>query len=170
MDTHSFIMHIKTEDFYKDIGNGVEKKFDTLNYEVNTLLLTGRNKKVVALMKDELGEKIMIEFVALWPRTYSYLTDDCKEDKKSKETKTCVIKQRLKFNDYKDCLLKNEIDKIYLYAKDPYEAKYQYLMNKRERLGLDHFKDPKAFIEYSNDMQDLYKKMKITIQERNIKC
>ena len=49
------------------------------------------------------------------------------------------------------------IDKIYLYAKDPYEAKYQYLINKREKVGLDHFDDHKAFIEYSNDMQDVYK-------------
>ena len=51
----------------------------------------------------------------------------------------------------------SDIDKIYLYAKDPYEAKYQYLINKREKVGLDHFKDPRAFIEYSNDMQDVYK-------------
>ena len=50
-----------------------------------------------------------------------------------------------------------DIDKIYLYAKDPYEAKYQYLINKREKVGLDHFDDHKAFIEYSNDMQDVYK-------------
>ena len=56
-------------------------------------------------------------------------------------------------------LLNNQpdIDKIYLYAKDPYEAKYQYLINKREKVGLDHFKDPKAFMEYSNDMEDVYK-------------
>ena len=50
-----------------------------------------------------------------------------------------------------------DIDKIYLYAKDPYEAKYQYLIKKREKVGLDHFDDPKAFIEYSNDMQDVHK-------------
>ena len=50
-----------------------------------------------------------------------------------------------------------DIDKICLYAKDPYEAKYQYLINKREKVGLDHFDDHKAFIEYSNDMQDVYK-------------
>ena len=49
------------------------------------------------------------------------------------------------------------IDKIYLYAKDPYEAKYQYLINKRESVGINHFSDPKAFIEYSNDMRDIYK-------------
>ena len=53
-----------------------------------------------------------------------------------------------------------DIDKIYLYAKDPYEAKYKYLINKRENVGLDHFKDPKAFMEYSNDMEDVYKNIK----------
>ena len=50
-----------------------------------------------------------------------------------------------------------DIDKIYLYAKDPYEEKYQYLINIREKVGIDHFVDPKAFTEYSNDMQDVYK-------------
>ena len=50
-----------------------------------------------------------------------------------------------------------DIDKIYLYAKDPYEAKYQYLINKREGVGIDHFNDPKAFIECSNDMHYDYK-------------
>ena len=50
-----------------------------------------------------------------------------------------------------------DADKIYLYVKDPYEAKYQYLINKREKVGLKHYDDPKTFIEYSNDMQDVYK-------------
>ena len=50
-----------------------------------------------------------------------------------------------------------DVDKIYLYAKDSYEVKYQYLINKREKVGLDHFKYPKPFMEYSNDMQDVYK-------------
>ena len=50
-----------------------------------------------------------------------------------------------------------DIDKIYLYAKDPYKAKYQYLIKKREKVRLDHFKDPKAFMEYSNDIEDVYK-------------
>ena len=57
-----------------------------------------------------------------------------------------------------------DIDKIYLYAKDPYEAKYQYFINKRERVGLNHFNDPKASIEFSNDMQEYTKILKITIQ------
>ena len=109
MDTDSFIMHIKTEDFYKDIANDVEKRFDTSNYEVNRPLPTGKNKIVIGLMKDELRGKIMTEFVALRPKTYSYVTDDCEEDKKVKGTKKCVIKRKLKFNDYRDCLLNNKI-------------------------------------------------------------
>ena len=54
----------------------------------------------------------------------------------------------------------SDIDKIYLYAKDPYEAKYQYLINKREKVGLDQLNDLKAFMEYSNDMSDVYKDIK----------
>ena len=76
MDTDRFIMHIKTDDFYKNIANDVEKKFDTSNYEVNRPLPTEKNKKVIELMKDELGGKIMTEIFALRPKTYSYLTDD----------------------------------------------------------------------------------------------
>ena len=109
MDTDSFIMHIKTEEFYKGIAKDVEKRFDTSNYEVNRPLPTGKNRQVIGLMKDEVGRKIMTEFVALRPKTYSYLTDDCEEDEKAKGTKKCVIERRLKFNDYKDCLLNNEI-------------------------------------------------------------
>ena len=55
VDTGSFIMHIKTEDFYKDIDEDVEKRFDTSNNEVNRPLPTGKNKKVIGLMQDELG-------------------------------------------------------------------------------------------------------------------
>ena len=114
MDTDSFIMHIKTEDFCKDIADDIEKIFDTSNYGSNAIafkrpLPKGINKKVIGLMKDELGGKIMIEFVALRPKTYSYLMDDGASDKKAKGTKKFVMKRRLRFNDYKDCLLKNKI-------------------------------------------------------------
>ena len=80
MDTDSFIINIKTEDLYKDIANDVEKRFDTSNYECDGPLRTGTNKKVIGLMKDELGGRVITEFVALRPKTYSYLTDHCKED------------------------------------------------------------------------------------------
>ena len=72
METDSFIIHIKTEDVYKDIAGDIEKRFDTSNYEVNRPLATEKNKNVIGLMKDELGGKIMTEFVALRPITYSY--------------------------------------------------------------------------------------------------
>ena len=109
MNTDSFIMNIKTEDFYKDISNDVEKRFDTSNYEVDRPLSTGKNKKVIGLMKDELGGKIITEFVTLRPKTYSYLTDNCKEHKKAKGTKKCIIKRMIKLNDYISCLLKDEV-------------------------------------------------------------
>ena len=94
MHTDSFIMHIKIEDFYEDIANDVEKRFDTSNYEVKRPLPTGKNKNVVGLMKDELGGKIMTEFYALRPKTYSYLTDDCEEDKKGKRNKEVCFKTK----------------------------------------------------------------------------
>ena len=236
MDTDSFIMNIKTEDFYKDIANDVEERFDTSNYECDRPLPRGKNKKVIGLMKDELGGMVITEFVALRPNTYSHLTDDCKEDKKAKGTKKCVIKRMIKFDDHKNYVLNGavilksqqrfiskghdvytenintneniiehnskrpyipdhpyriliiggsgsgktnallnlinnqpDIDKIYLYAKDPYEAKYQYSINKHEKIGLDHFDDSKAFIEYSNDTQDVYKNIDDYNLKKNVK-
>ena len=109
MDTNSSIMNIKTNDFYEDIANDVENRFDTLNYEVNRPLPMGKNKKAVGLIKDKLGGKIITEFVTLRPKTYSYLTDDGKEDKKAKGTKKWIIKNMIKFNDYKKCLLNDEV-------------------------------------------------------------
>ena len=63
-----------------------------------------------------------------------------------------------------------DIDEIHLYAKDPYEAKYQILINKKESAILKHFNDFKAFIEYSNDMQDVYENIEEynTDKERKI--
>ena len=109
MDTDSFMMNIKTNYFYEDITNDVENRFDTSNYEVNRPLPMGKNKKVISLMKDELGGEIITELVTLRPKTYFFLTDDGKEDKKPKGTKKCIIKKMIKFNDYKKCLLNDEV-------------------------------------------------------------
>ena len=109
MDTDSFIMNIITNDFYEDIASDIENSLDTSNYEVNRDLPTGKNKKIIGLTKDELGGKIITEFVTLRPKTYSFLTDDGKENKKAKGTKKCIIKKMIKFNDYKKCLLDNEV-------------------------------------------------------------
>ena len=108
MDTDSLIMNIKTKDFYKDIAQDVEERFDTSNYDVDRPLPKGKNKKVIGLMKDELGGGIITEFVALRPNTYSYMTDEFIEIKKAKGTKKCVIKKMLMFEDYKKCLFDNE--------------------------------------------------------------
>ena len=74
MDTDSFVISIKTEYFYKDIANDVERWFDTSNYDKNDKrpLPIGKNKKVIGLFKDEFGRKIMIEVVANRAKTYAY--------------------------------------------------------------------------------------------------
>ena len=92
MDTGSFIVHVKTDDIYKDIAEDVEKRFDTSNFEKDRLLPKGKNKKVIALMKGELGWQIMKEFVGLRAKTYSHLTESNNEDRKAKGTKKCFIK------------------------------------------------------------------------------
>ena len=63
-----------------------------------------------------------------------------------------------------------DIDKIYLYEKDPYEAKYQYLIKKPQKVGLDHFNDCKAFIDYTNDMSDIYKNIEYYNPKKTVKC
>ena len=77
MDTDSFIILIKTKDFYEDIADDVEKWFDTSNYDKNDKrpLPTGTNKKVLSTFKEELGGKFMGEFVGLRAKTYSFLID-----------------------------------------------------------------------------------------------
>ena len=98
-DTDSLIPLIKTKYFYEDIADDVEKRFDTSNYEVDRPLPTGKYKKEIGLMKDELNGRIMTEFVAFRPKTYAYQIDDDTRIKKAKGTKKCVIKRVLKFNE-----------------------------------------------------------------------
>ena len=75
MDTDSFIINIKTENFYRDIANEAKEWYDTSNYDENEkrTLPIGENKKVIGLFKDELGGKIMAEFIALRPKAYAYI-------------------------------------------------------------------------------------------------
>ena len=106
-DTDSFVINIKTNDSYKDISQDVNERFDTSNYTFDRPLPKGKNKKVIGLMKDELGGGIITEFVALRPKTYSYITNDFIELKKAKGTKKCIVKEILRFDDYKKCLFSN---------------------------------------------------------------
>ena len=82
------------DDIYKEIPKYVEIRFHTSNYELDRPLPKGKNKKVIQLMKDELGRKIMTKFVALRAKTYSYLIDDGSEDKKSKRHKKVCHKKK----------------------------------------------------------------------------
>ena len=118
-DTDSFIINIKTEDFFEDISNDVERWFDISNYDKNNKwpLPISKNKNVPSLLKDELERKIITEVVALRPKTYAYLIDGYDDDdyeknkiinKKTKDTKKCVIKQKLMFENYKNCLFNNK--------------------------------------------------------------
>ena len=93
-DTDSLVIHIKTDDFYKDISNDVERLFDTSNYDKkdNRPLPIGTNKKVIGLFKDELAGKIMTEFCALRAKT-----------------KKCIIKGEFMFENYKDPLFNDHV-------------------------------------------------------------
>ena len=104
MDTDSLVYHIKTEDFYTDITDDVQMRFDTSGYIPDRPLPVGPNKKVIGFMKDGLGGKIMTEFVALRPKLYFYRKLDGSEDKKCKGIEKCVVKKTLTFGDYKTCL------------------------------------------------------------------
>ena len=102
MDTDSFVYDIETEDFYKDIADDIEDRFDTSSY-CNRPLPIGKNKKVIGLMKDDLGGEIMKEFISLCPKMYSYRVGSS-EPKKCKGIKKCVVKKTITFEDYKRCL------------------------------------------------------------------
>ena len=117
MDTDSLIYNIKTEDFYADIMDDVPARFDTSGYFPNRPLPTGLNKKVIGLMKDELGGAIMTEFMALRPKLYSYKKLDgaegpkgphFMEDKKCKGIKKCIVKKTLMLEDHKACLFNSD--------------------------------------------------------------
>ena len=119
MDTDSFVIYTETEDFHKDIVGDVERWFDTSNFDENDKrpLPIGKNKKVPGLFKNELGGKIIIEFCTPRAKAYTYLIngyDNCCYDrekiinKKAKETKKCVIKHRLMFENYKIACLMTE--------------------------------------------------------------
>ena len=110
-DTDSLVIHIKTDDFYKDISNDVERLFDTSNYNKNNNrpLPIGKNKNVIGMFKDEIGGKIMTEFCAVRAKTYAYKLDDDTEMKKAKGTKKCIIKTELMFENYVDALFNDEV-------------------------------------------------------------
>ena len=107
MDTDSLIYDIETDNFYKDIADDVESRFDTSGYVPDRPLPVGKNKKVIGLMKDELGGGTMKEFATLRPKMYAYKVG-LSESKKCKGTKKCMVKKTISFKDYKTCLFGGE--------------------------------------------------------------
>ena len=107
MNTDSLIVYIETGDIYKDVARDVQTRFHISNYELDRPLPKAKNKEVIGLMKSE---EIMTKFVGLKAKTYSYLTDHHSEDKKAKDTKKCVIKKKLKLENYKNSLEAAQLD------------------------------------------------------------
>jgi hypothetical protein len=107
MDTDSYIYHIKTEHFYRDMGN-IIGHFDTIDYPVNNKYgLPTVNKKELGKMKDENNGKIMEEFIGLRLKMYACKVGT-KEQRKSKGVKKSVVKNEITFEDYGNCLFKQE--------------------------------------------------------------
>ena len=130
MDTDSFAIPIKTEAFQKDIANDVEKWFDTSNYDQSDKrpLSIGKSKRAIGLFKDELGGRIVKEFVWLRAKTYAYLMDDDREHKKAKGTKKGAIKRRLLFKNYEDCQFSNE---IIIKSQQRFKSNYHNVYNEQ---------------------------------------
>ena len=141
MDTDSFVMKIKTDDFYKDISNDVDKWFDTSNFDANDNrpLPIGKNKKVIGKFKDELGGKIMSEFCALKAKTYAFKLDNGNEVKKANGTKKCVVKNHISFSNYVDILFNSsKLLKSQFTFKSDHHKIYTQKINK---IALNYFDD-----------------------------
>ena len=131
MDTDSFVIHIKTEDFFEDISNDVERWFDNNDDNDKRPLPMGMNKKVIGVFKGKLGGKITKECCVLRAKTYSYLMDDDSEKKKAKGIKKYVIKRRLMSENNKDSLFNNKtILKSQLRFKSNHHDMYTDKVNK----------------------------------------
>ena len=141
MDTDSFVIHVKTNDFFHDINNDVNLWFDTSNYitKLPRPLSTGKNKKVLVKFKDELCGKIISELCCLKAKTYSYKLDDDSECKKAKGTKKCIVKRHIIFDNYLDTLFKTtKLLKTQYTFKSDHHTLYTQKLNK---IALNFFDD-----------------------------
>ena len=117
-DTDSLMYHIQTDDFYKDISQDIEEKFDTSDYppDHKSGILTGVNKKVIGMFKDEVAGKQITHFVGLRPKLYSFKIKNCRgvlggsipPIRKCKGIKKNVVKKGINFEDYVQCLFSGE--------------------------------------------------------------
>ena len=107
MDMDSLIYSIEMDNFYKDVADNVKDRFDMSGHNPDRPLPMGLNKKVIGLMKDELGGGIMTKFITLRPKMHAYKTGNS-ESKKCKGIKKCIVKKTISFKDYKACLFSGE--------------------------------------------------------------
>ena len=105
-DTDSLIIHVTTEDIYADMMKHADL-YDTSNYSPDHQLFSDTNKKVIGKFKDELGGKVLTEFIGIRPKMYSYVGED--SGKRAKGVKKSVLKKTITHEDYKNCLIKNEV-------------------------------------------------------------
>ena len=116
-DTDSLMYEIQTEDFYKDISADIKHRFDTSDYPPNhpSGIPSGFNKKVLGMFKDEVGDKVIDEFVGLRAKLYSYKMSVGEESQKCKRVKKSVVKKSIAHEDYK---------KMFVYGKRTMEDEY----------------------------------------------
>ena len=109
-DTDSLLYHIHTDDFYKDISYDVKDKFDKSDYPPNheSGIQTGVNKKVIGMFKDEVAGRQITHFVGLRPKLYGFKVEDGSLTKKCKGVKKNVVKNKIEFEDYVECLFSGE--------------------------------------------------------------
>ena len=109
-DTDSVIIHVQTEDIYQDMQANISD-YDTSNYTPGHPLYSDQNKKVIGKFKDELGGKVMTEFIGIRPKMYSYVGED--SGKRAKGVKKSVLKKTISHDDYRTCILEKKV-----YARD----------------------------------------------------
>ena len=128
MDTDSFIVYVKKQIFIKTLQKML--KLDLILQIMNQIdhCKKKKKKKGIGLMKDESGRKIMTKFVGLRAKTYSYLIENASEDKKAKATKKCVIKRKLKFENFKNCLEATQLENKKTFLK---KIKLTYIVFKK---------------------------------------
>ena len=158
-DTDSLMYEIQTEDFYKDISADVKHRFDTSHYPPNhpSGIPSGFNKKVLGMFKDEVGGKVIDEFVGLRAKLYSYKMLEGKESKKSKGVKKSVVKKSIEHEDYKKCLytrkeqlrkmnvIRSHMHEVYTEevnkkALSPSDDKRRILKDQTHTLALGHYR------------------------------
>ena len=105
-DTDSLIVHVQTEDIYADMKKNLDE-YDTSNYPADHPLFSNTNKKVIGKFKDELGGKVMTEFIGIRPKMYSYVGEE--SGKRAKGVKKSVLKQTITHDDYRSCLFEKEV-------------------------------------------------------------